>query len=355
MDELIITALNSNDEAERLYAVEDILESGDPEGAVHLVERLAREDSRAVKDSIVFALKRMDCSEAYGMLFDMFSSPEAFMRNAALSIFGAGGENALYYLGEKLDHTDKEVRKLMLDAIVEIGTPDARLAIRALLHDDAPNVRITAVEYLGRLNDRDSLNDILDLLANDTEPMLRITILKVISQMGGNDHIRRAMDIVIPGGEIKNTDPLYLPEVTAFIAKSGNLEDIKTLMGNIDDISAYSENIIELIGETIKRFKDGAACDEAIDKLIKIAGDRWICEEIRIQAVEYLLNESFSDVSRNVLYKLGLNLLYDGISHSGIKLLAKSGTNRAKERIKSFMENTDDEDLREFCTDVIGE
>jgi len=355
MDKLIIKALNSDDEAERLYAVEDILESGDSESVVPLVERLAREDSSAVRDSIVFALKRMDCSEAYGRLFDMFSSPDAFMRNAALSIFGAGGENALYYLGERLDHTDKEVRKLMLDAIVEIGTPDARLAIRALLHDDAPNVRITAVEYLGRLNDRDSMDDIIDLLANDTEPMLRVTILKTISQMGDNSHIKQAMDIVIPGGEIKNVDPLYLPEVTAFVARSGELEDIKTLLENIDDISAYSENIIEMIGEAIKRFEDSAACDEVIDKLIKIAGDRWVCEEIRIQAAEYLLNDIFRGVSQDMLYKLGVSLLFDGINYSGIKLLARSGINRAEERIRSFMENTDDEDLREFCMEIIDE
>ncbi len=354
MDDLI-RALNSDDEAERLYAVEDMSEAGDTKMAVLLVERLAKEASQAVKDSIVFALKRMDCSEAYGMLFDMFTSPEAFLRNAAMVIFGAGNGSALYYLGSRLDHSDKEVRKLMLDAIFEIGTPEARLAIRALLNDDAPNVRITAVEYLGRLNDRESLEDIISLLESDPEPMLRVTILETISKIGSNDHIKQAMEILVPGGDIKNIDPLYLPEVTRFVGRSGELEDIRKLLDNIDDIRAYSENIIEMIGETIKRFEGDAVCKEVLDKLKAVAEDRWVREEVRIQAAEYLLNDAFSGVSPDMIYDLGERFLCDGINYSGIKLLAGSGMSGAEERIKAFMDNTDDEDLRDLCMELVGE
>jgi HEAT repeat protein len=150
--ENLIKALNSEDEVERIYAAQDIAESEKPELAEFLLKRLSLEESQAVKDAIIFALGNLSCSRIYPMIFRLFRSPDAYLRNAAIGIFGSEGKNAVSFLASHLNHSDREVRKLILDALFATGVPDAARAIRKCLYDSSLNVRITAAEYLGRMD-----------------------------------------------------------------------------------------------------------------------------------------------------------------------------------------------------------
>ena len=120
-DELILL-LNSKEESERLYAVEDILDFGLIELSLELLTRLKVETSPAVKNSIVSVLQKMEHTPAYPVIFKLFPDRDAFMRNSAVSIFSAYGENVVTFLSSYLDHADKEVRKLILDSLVEIAS-----------------------------------------------------------------------------------------------------------------------------------------------------------------------------------------------------------------------------------------
>ena len=194
----------ARDEGERLYAVEDIAEGGMPESVPSLAVALKAETSQVVRDALLFALKRLDCSNAYPLIFDLFRSEDAYLRNAAVSIFGAGGDDAVAYLTSRLDEADREVRKLILDALMETGLPDAVFAIRAELHDAAPNVRITAVEYLGRLQDAESVEEMLALFRTDPEPMLRASIMEALSSIGNVSAIKEAISFLMPEGGVND-------------------------------------------------------------------------------------------------------------------------------------------------------
>ena len=93
-DELILL-LNSKEESERLYAVEDILDFGLIELSLELLTRLKVETSPAVKNSIVSVLQKMEHTPAYPVIFKLFPDRDAFMRNSAVSIFSAYGENVV--------------------------------------------------------------------------------------------------------------------------------------------------------------------------------------------------------------------------------------------------------------------
>ena len=56
--------LDDSDEAERIYAAEDIGYLNDPDGVPVLLKRLGKENSRAVRDIIFQALIRIDSDTA---------------------------------------------------------------------------------------------------------------------------------------------------------------------------------------------------------------------------------------------------------------------------------------------------
>ncbi len=348
----ILEKLNSPDESERLYAVEDIASSDMPDAGAYLTERLASEDSQVVRDAIVFALKRLDCGSAYDALFRLFSSPDAYLRNAAVSIFGTGGNEAIAYLSASLDHSDKEVRKLILDSMVEIGTTEAKLAIRAGLHDPAPNVRITAVEYLGRLKDRESVEDMLSLFKEQEEPMLRVSIIDALLEIDDRDALKEVLGILMPSEKETEIDPLYIAQLIRVMARIADEDILVKMLGLIDDATLYADDIISSITEISRRipgFKDSKICKALTD--IVIADN--VREDQRYKAAELL--DKCRVLSSEERFRIGTLLITQGnsITVAGLRLIAGSGHPDALEKLEEIKDSSDDELIREVCKELI--
>jgi HEAT repeat protein len=266
----LIKALNSPEEVDRIYAAQDIAETKDPAHAVHLLERLSVEKSQAVNDAVVFALKNLPCSGNYDMLFKLFRSPEPYLRNAAIGIFGSEKEEAVPFLSSHLNHADGEVRKLILDALFATGDPGIIGVIRQSLHDPSVNVRITAAEYLGRIEDRDSVNELIGLFQKESEPMLRIAVLDSLLLIGEFSDIMNLFSIISPKGDFKQTDPLYLPQIINLAAKTGDAAIICKVLDAIPDIGIYSEDIIHALDQAERKFKGLCRHADILDIIKKI-------------------------------------------------------------------------------------
>jgi hypothetical protein len=308
--------LASADEGERLYAVEDLAEGGVPESVPYLAASLKAEDSQVVRDALFFALKRLDCSNAYSLIFDLFRSKDAYLRNAAVSIFGAGRDDAVAYLASRLDEADREVRKLVLDALMETGLPDAHLAIRAGLRDTAPNVRITAVEYLGRLRDAGSVGEMLALFRTDPEPMLRTSVIEALSCIGDINAIKAVVSLLMPEEGVNDLNVIYLPQLMRLIGVAGSEEDAVRVLGAVPDVEVYAEDIIGMLGEAKRRLgrvNPGQKVQDALHKIV-------VAPSLR-----------------------------DDLQYGALALLAHSGTESARKTIEEIMNNAGDEDLRSFC------
>jgi hypothetical protein len=145
----LIEKLKNPDEAERIYTVEDVLAEKNEELYPVLIGHMYSETSRLVRELIVEAFKVLDITPFFADIAQYFESSDAYIRNCAIEIFGSKGEDAVAYLTSIMDHQNREVRKLVLDSLVATSSKYSIPALRAALYDKAPNVMMTAVEYLG--------------------------------------------------------------------------------------------------------------------------------------------------------------------------------------------------------------
>jgi HEAT repeat protein len=277
--ENLIKALSSSNEADRIYAAQDIGETGDSDLAQPLLEQLPGESSQAVRDAIVFALKNLPCSGVYEGLFKLFRSADPYLRNAAIDIFGSEGNRAVSFLASHRGHQDGEVRKLILDALFATTAPDAMTPIRLCLKDPSVNVRITAVEYLGRMEDRESLDQMLTLLREEDEPMLKIAILETIYQIAARQRdIADALEALIPDKNYADMDLLYFPQAIRLAVKTGDPRAVADLIEAISKPDVYAEDIVHALEHAAWQFPDMLRSEpvQIIVKKIMAAGDEHI-------------------------------------------------------------------------------
>ena len=285
--------LNHSDEAERIYAVHDIMDNNITELLPDLVKKLVTEESIAVKNAIVEALKNMDISSIYEILFELFSSPDAYLRNAAVEIFASSldKEGAVAFLASKLDHADKEVRKLILDSLVEIGTLSAIMAIRASLYDSSKNVQITAAEYLGKLKDKESLQELIELFKKDSEPMLRVSILHALREIKEGFKIKDIIKMVLPEKKVTEENIIFLPELMKLVADLGEKDDIIYLLEIVKYDSAYAYDLIDFLIKICQRFPELRKLEQIYNIYQYIKKDPTVEEELKAYLSESVFNE----------------------------------------------------------------
>lgn len=354
MDKMdLIQSLQSQNEAERIYAAQDIGDSGDPGLATILLSRLGTEHSVAVKDTVVFQLKRMACPAIHEPLFILFSSPDAYLRNAAVDIFGVSGDDAIAFLTSKLNHSDREIRKLVLDALFFIGTREAILAIRAGLHDTSANVKITAVEYLGRLEDKDSAEEMILLLEATSEPMLKTAILESLPYIANQSEIQKAVSILLPDTDVCRSDPLFLPELLRLTARAADEDTICRIIGCTSDLELYGDDILTAVGKANERYPDILKHDLIMDKMIRLVLCEGATDFARHSAADLVISSGL--VPAGYLNDIGAQLVNtDRMITAGIRFLAASGTPEAISSFRSIMESTHDEQLRSLCAELTG-
>lgn len=179
-----VEKLDCSDEAERLYAVEDIGYLNDPEGVPVLLERLGTEPSRQVRDVIFQALIRIDADSAIEGCISLFCSEDPQIRNQAVDVLRHKAARAITFLNIAMRTGDKHTRKLVLDVLNGIQVQDADEIYDAALSDNDLNVVITAVENLGRIRAEGFRRRIEDLLEAGSHPMLIAACLDALVGIG---------------------------------------------------------------------------------------------------------------------------------------------------------------------------
>jgi HEAT repeat protein len=176
--------LDCPDEAERIYAAEDLGYLNTPDGVPLLLARLALEPSRAVRDAIFQALIRIDAGAAIEGSIRLLESDDPQIRNQAVEVLRSKGEASIPLLNAVMREGDKNLRKLVLDVLSGIQVSGAEAIYEAALSDQDPNVVITAVENLGRTRTAQFRGRIEDLLLADSHPMLVGACLEALGGIG---------------------------------------------------------------------------------------------------------------------------------------------------------------------------
>lgn len=308
----VCSRIDSPDEAVRLEAVAEAAElsaAGAPDMARALIARLHVETSQAVREALVFALQRCLTPDAYGALFSLFHEDDAFLRNAAMTIFGKGDDETVAFLMERVMHSDREVRKLILDSMMFIGSAEAVQGIRAALYDPAPNVRITAADYLGRLNDVESVDVLLEMFCNDREPMLRMTILNGVASMQSPVAARKLMEFQEKIGLDEGDETLFLPILLRFAGRVGDIDCLARLLARVRSLPLYAEDVIQAFQNVLELDAEQSPRTIVLcEALCAIARDRGVREDLRFSALSVLARlghplrvehpESFADTFR---------------------------------------------------------
>jgi HEAT repeat protein len=280
-----VEKLKSSDEAERIYAAEDIGYWNHPEGVPALLERLDEEPSLAVRDAIFQALIRMDGDVAIEGSIRLLGSEDPQIRNQAVDVLRHKGVRPIPFLNAVMRDGDKDVRKLVLDVLSGIPAGDAGDIYAQALTDADPNVVITAVENLGRIRAEEFRSRIEDLLQPGAHPMLVAACVEALRGIGGESSlaaIRRRFP------DLATLPDFYLASCLKAIAALGSVNDFAEVASLLPARGPHLRPAI--LGALLAIYPRGPSSDPGEDLLPALRtvvedGDPQLC---RYQAVRIL-------------------------------------------------------------------
>ena len=144
-----VDKLTSADEADRMYAAEDIGYANQAAGVEPLLARLLEEPSRAVREAIFGALRQIEHDKVIEGALKLLDSDDSFLRNQAVEILRARGARAIPYLDRAFREENSDRRKFVIDVLGRLGDSGTSEIYARALKDTDLNVVITAVESLG--------------------------------------------------------------------------------------------------------------------------------------------------------------------------------------------------------------
>ncbi len=179
-----IERLASNDEADRIYAAEDIGYANQADGVRPLLARLPEEPSRAVREAIFAALLQIDDEAVIEGALRLLDSHDSFLRNQAVELLQSLGNKALPYLSRAFHEGDRDRRKFVMDIVARLAAPAAYDLYALALKDADLNVVITAVESVGNTRQHLFREQLENLTSPDAHPMLLSACLEALTQIG---------------------------------------------------------------------------------------------------------------------------------------------------------------------------
>lgn len=178
-----IRKLESADEAERIYAAEDIGYANCAEGVPPLLARLPLETSRAVREAIFAAFESIEDDGVTEGAIGLLANEDSFVRNHAVELLRRRGPGVIPFLRRAFPGADHDGRKLVVDVLAGVdGDGSAEIYDLALADDDV-NVVITAVESLGNAR-KTAFRGRIEELADVANPMLASACLETLAQIG---------------------------------------------------------------------------------------------------------------------------------------------------------------------------
>jgi len=204
----LLKELDSQDEADRRYAIEDLGELGDEKAIPALVKALG-DPAIAVREAATDALIAIGGQEVCRHVIALLDSEDAWLRNYATEILEQLGPDAVEGVIELCKSESSDIRKFALDILGRIGEVNEVNAfeeIIELLDDENINVAAAAAEALGRIGDPAAIPVLASHLWGD--PWLQCNVIHAISQIGGSE-ARRVIESIDPASLSKEATPYY--------------------------------------------------------------------------------------------------------------------------------------------------
>jgi len=171
--ESVVRDVQSVDEDVRRLAVERADGLPIDQALPLLVDRLGDSSWRVRKAAVERLVSSVDPNRATSALIGALADGEnSGRRNAAIEALIHCGPRALPSLLTELNSEDRDVRKLVVDALAGIGDARANDALTGLLRDPDPNVRGAAADALGAIGGPGIPESLLALAVDASEDQL---------------------------------------------------------------------------------------------------------------------------------------------------------------------------------------
>jgi len=160
----LVTALEDADAAGRRQAARDLASYSD--AAIALMNRLKREEDRAVREIILNSLVSLNDPLAISGLVECLRSEDAALRNEVIEAFKQLGNNVDPVLQSLLSDPDPDVRIFVVNILDSVRHSEAESwLIEVIEQDSHVNVCATAVDLLCGAGTEESVDALVRLKA----------------------------------------------------------------------------------------------------------------------------------------------------------------------------------------------
>jgi HEAT repeat protein len=149
--EELLRKLSSMNKSEVREAIESLADYEEPEVVEAIVDAMIHVRSKAVLEAAKSTLSsyRNIPEVVCGQVVKLFDIEEPKLRHAAIDIMSSYGDECVDVVRDRLlSSKDYNIRKFGLDVLSGVISEKSLDAIISALHDENPNVRFTALEYL---------------------------------------------------------------------------------------------------------------------------------------------------------------------------------------------------------------
>ncbi len=235
---------------EALESLEKLVAEGGEDLPEKLLSWLEKENRQLVKERLLWELSRLLTKRLdKNILERMFTSSDPFIRNGAIELGRELGPDSILVLLELLEHPNKDVRKLVLDLAANVRAEEVKEVFEKALLDPDPNVRMTAIEYLGERGTKECVSLLEEQLFKEEEPMLLATLFETLAQLSSSP---RSREIIEHWRE--KVDFLLLHSFLKYLGAFGNPDDLSWLEEGLKNKKIkFSRELVDALFDLCKR------------------------------------------------------------------------------------------------------
>ncbi|SHM56574.1 HEAT repeat-containing protein [Caldanaerovirga acetigignens] len=170
---------------ERIQAALDLGSIKAKEAVDVLVEQLLVEEDEAVREAIVTSLIKIGDEYVANRAAELLECEDAYVRNAGVEILSIIGGPAIEILRKMINHPDRDVRILAVNALGESHIRETnRYLRRVIMEDNDENVMASAIEYLSELGfEKEDKEVVMRAAKRFSSPFFQYVVKSAIEKM----------------------------------------------------------------------------------------------------------------------------------------------------------------------------
>jgi HEAT repeat protein len=334
-----IEKLSSDDEADRIYAAEDIGYANDPAGIGPLLARLPIEHSRAVREAIVGALLQIEDDSVISGVIEWLDSEDPFLRNQGVEILRRRGPKAIPYLEKAFRAGDADRRKFIIDVLAKLRDSGTSEVYDLALSDPDLNVVIAAVESLGDTRNAALHQRIENLVSSDAHPMLLCACLEALARIGEP----ASLEVVrVRLGALAELPGYFRPSYIKLLGAAGHAKDAAEIAGMIENpgLEAPALNALTLLRNRYPGLELPESLVKPLAGIVSRNGPSLLgYQAVRLLAALLHEEEAFDFVERCLEHP------DKTIRIAAIQSLRESGGEHAEDLVRRFLAAETDEEV----------